>query len=81
MEKYGLKLNPYDLLVKNNIVDGHQMTVMSHVENLKLPHKEPIEFTKIAHFLSHINGKKITIHQESIYDYLDIDMEMYLSVK
>ena len=34
LEGYGFKINPYDPCVANTMINGHQMTVVCHVEDL-----------------------------------------------
>ena len=41
-------MNPYDLCVANKIVDGKQMTILWHVNNVKASHKDP---RKIDNFI------------------------------
>ena len=38
IEYKGFKINPYDRCVANKIVNGHQMTVLWHVDDLKASH-------------------------------------------
>ena len=38
LKSVGFQLNPYDPCVENNIVDGTQLTVVWHVDNLKVIH-------------------------------------------
>ena len=38
--KYGFKINPYDLCVANKHVDGSQLTVTWHVDDLKVSHEK-----------------------------------------
>ena len=49
-------VNPYDAYVANKIVDGNQMTIMWHVDDLKILHKSEWEITKIIKWLAKING-------------------------
>jgi len=47
--KYGFEINPYDPCVANKEVDGTQMTVLWHVDDLKISHinsKHVDEFIK-----------------------------------
>ena len=37
----GFKLNPYDLCVTNQMVNGKQQTIFWHVDNCKLSHVDP----------------------------------------
>ena len=41
LKEYGLGINTYDPFVASATIKSHQMTVMWHVENLKVYHKEP----------------------------------------
>ena len=47
----------------NRIVNGEQMNVIWHVDDLKVSHKDPWENTKFAKWLSNIYSKKLTIHR------------------
>ena len=40
LKAYGYVINPYDPFVENSIIGIHQMTVIWHVEDLKLSHKD-----------------------------------------
>ena len=36
LEEYGLAMNPYDMCIANKVTkNGHQLTVLWHVDNLK----------------------------------------------
>jgi len=56
LEGYGFVINPYDRCVANAMINGHQMTVTWHVDDLKVSHKDPFEITKFATYLSSIYG-------------------------
>ena len=61
LEDYGFEVNPYDPCVANKIINGSQMTVTWHVDDLKVSHKgNPISKTKVFWwdgFLSRTVGK------------------------
>ena len=46
LEDYGFEVNPYDPCVANKVVNGSQMTVTWHVDNLKVSHNDYHEVTK-----------------------------------
>jgi len=48
LEICGFEINPYDPCVVNTVINGHQMTVTWHVDDLKVSHKDPFEITKFA---------------------------------
>ena len=49
IEAYGFKVNPYDPCVANADLNGHQMAMTWHVDDLKFSHKDPFEITKFTH--------------------------------
>ena len=64
LERYGFELNPYDPCVANKMINGEQMTVVWHGDNLKVSHKDPFQVTKFAaYYLSSIYGKELTVKQ------------------
>ena len=44
----GFKINPYDPCVLNKMVNGHQMTIYWHVDDLKVSHKDKNAVTALA---------------------------------
>ena len=75
LKRYGFTINPYNPCVANADINGNQMTVMRHVDDLKVSHKDSFEITKFATYLSTIYGKKLTVHQGKINDYLGMDLD------
>ncbi len=51
MESIVFKLNPCDPCVANKEVNGTQMTVCWHVDNLKVSHVDPKENTRFGDWL------------------------------
>ena len=49
----GFVLNPYDPCVANKTVDGTQLTIVWHVDDLKVSHKSPEVVTRMATWLRH----------------------------
>ena len=41
LRSYGFELNPYDPCVANKIIDGHQLTAIWHVDDMKISHRHP----------------------------------------
>ena len=56
LEKNGFVVNPYDPCVANKIVNGKQMTVIWHVDDLKVSHVELKENTKFANWMKELYG-------------------------
>ena len=85
LEENRFVVNPYDTCVANKMVNGKQMTIIWHVDDLKVSHVDENENTKFAEWMKGIYGEKLTIHHGKIHDYLGMDMdwpkdEKYLSV-
>ena len=41
LESKGFIVNPYDPCVANKVINGEQFTIIWHVDDLKLSHKDP----------------------------------------
>jgi hypothetical protein len=70
LESTGFKLNPYDPCVANKTVNGTQMTICWHVDDLKVSHVDPKEVTKFGEWLSKTHGVSVTTHRGKVHDYL-----------
>ena len=75
LEGMGFEVNPYDPCVANKMVNGHQMTVCWHVDDLKVSHKEESAVTSLAMKLSELYGSKTTICRGKVHEYLGMDMD------
>jgi hypothetical protein len=70
LESIGFKLNPYNPCVANKTVNGTQMTVCWHVEDLKVSHVDPKEVTKFGKWLSKTYRVFVATHRGKVHDYL-----------
>ena len=66
----GFVINPYDPCVANKMVNGKQMTVCWHVDDLLVTHTEEDSITGFALALAKIYGPKTTISRGKIHEYL-----------
>jgi hypothetical protein len=66
----GFVLNPYDPCVANKDVDGKQMTVCWHVDDLKVSHCDPEQVTIFGDWLSKKYGVAVAVHRGKVHDYL-----------
>ena len=57
------------------MVNGTQMTVTCHVDDLKISHTTPQEVTKFILALAKFYGDSITVIREKIYSYLGIGFD------
>ena len=69
----GFVINPYIPCVEKQIVISEVITVVQHIDDLKVSHKDPFEVTKFAQYLSIIYGEKIKVHMVKVHDYLCMD--------
>ena len=59
-------INLYDPCIANKMINGHQMTVVWHVDDLKISHKHPWEVTKMILWLSQIYMGTLKSSKEKI---------------
>lgn len=52
----GFEVNPFNPCVVNKNINGYQMTICWHVDDLKISHKDEKEVTKIKEWLRSIYG-------------------------
>ena len=72
LESDGFVLNPYDSSVANKVVNGKQMTVCWHVDDLKVSHCDPaqVTITIFGEWLSRKYGVAVATHRGEVHDYL-----------
>ncbi len=70
LESDGFVLNPYDSCVANKVMDGKQMTVCRHVDDLKVSHCDPAQVTIFGEWLSKKYGVAVATHQGKVHNYL-----------
>ena len=79
LEKIGFKVNPYDSCVANKMINGQQFTILWHVDDLKISHKDKkvvdqfIEWAKKKYEDSHIT--KLKASRGKVHDYLGITLD------
>jgi hypothetical protein len=70
LEGDGFVLNPYDLCVANKAVNGKQMMVCWHIDDLKVSHCDPAQVTIFGEWLSEKYGVAVAIHRGKVHNYL-----------
>ena len=75
LEANGFILNPYGPCVDNKIANWHQMKVAWHIDNLKVPHKDPFEITMFVVYLDSIYGENLGFRRVKVQDYLGMDLD------
>ena len=56
-------------------MNWEMMTVVWHVDDVKVSHKDLYEVTKFSQYLSIIYGKKLTFHRGKVHDDLGMDLD------
>ena len=75
LEDMGFEVNPYDPCVANRIVNGSQCTVVWHVDDLKISHRDEAVVTYFAQELGRRNRNKLKIKRGKVFDYLGMDLD------
>eukprot|EP00804_Cyclotella_cryptica_P005428 CCRYP_002970-RB/>CCRYP_002970-RB protein AED:0.29 eAED:0.29 QI:0/-1/0/1/-1/0/1/0/340 len=76
LKEYGMRMNPYDMCVANkDTKTGHQLTVLWHVDDLKIFCKSKVEVTKLICYLRNIYGDKMTIKRGGKGKYLGMNLD------
>ena len=74
LENMVFKINPYDPCVANKMMNGHQMTICWHVDDLKVSHKDENAVTALAEKLAELYGPKTAVSRGKIHEYLGVDI-------
>ena len=77
LEQYGFKTNPYDPCVANKMVNGHQMTVCWHVDDLKISHKDPKQVTDFLKWVTDTYGQygEVKTTRDKLHTYLGMTLD------
>eukprot|EP00957_Ditylum_brightwellii_P200639 15295516-Ditylum_brightwellii.AAC.1 len=67
LEDYGFKVNPYDPCIANKMINGKQMTVTWHIDDLKISHMESNDVTKCIEYFKTIYGNRMTVHHGKVH--------------
>lgn len=73
LKAYGFELNEYDPFVANATVNGTQMTVTWHVDDLQISHKLGADVEKFVSYMRLKYGDELTVNQGNYHDYLGAD--------
>ena len=73
----GFKINPYDECVANKTVNGKQLTILWHVDDLKLSHEDKEVLEDLIRDLEARYAQKapLTINREKVHDYLGMTID------
>ena len=80
MEACGIKTNPYNPCVENEIINGQHMNFNLYVDDLKVSHKDPLQTSKVSCYLSSIYRKKLKENGGKVHDYFGMDLNFSLKI-
>ena len=79
LQEWGFEINPYDWCVANKTVNGKKMTVVWHVDNLNISHKngDTVDALIIKLSKKYGTGAELTIYRGKVYEYLGIKLDYH----
>lgn len=77
LKDWGFEMNPYEPCCWNQMIDGQQMTIIFHVDDMMLSHKDPDVVTKYLKKLNGVYGTidPMTSTRGKIHEYLGMTID------
>jgi len=77
LQNWGFEINPYDWCVANKNIDGLQCTILWHVDDLKISHKEPKVVDYVINLIAKEFGKEapLTVNRGKTHEYLGMTLD------
>jgi hypothetical protein len=77
LEGYGFQVNPYDPCVANKMVNGKQLTVTWHVDDLKASHMMKLVIDQFIEWIKATYGKigEVKVSRGTVHDYLGMKLD------
>ena len=75
--QWEFKMNPYDLCVWNMMVNGKQLTIIFHIDDLMMSHKNPNIVTLYIRKLEKEYAKRdpLTVMRDKVHEYLGMTID------
>ena len=70
LREMGFEINPYDPCVANKMINGTQMTIRWHVDDLMISHVSQDETMKVVQGIKDLYGENLGETVETVHDYL-----------
>jgi hypothetical protein len=71
----GFEINPYDPCVANKMMNGSQMTIKWHVDDLMISHLKQEEIMKVVQQIKDIYGENLKKNVGTVHDYLGMTFD------
>ncbi len=75
MQSMVFEINPYDPCIANKMVDGSQMTIRWHVDDLMISHLKQEEIMQVVQQIKDIYGKILKENVGTVHDYLGMTFD------
>ena len=77
LETWGFVMNPYDWCVMNKVIDGKQCTVLWHVDDIKVSHKDENVVSSVLKQINEEYGKEapLTVTRGKVHEYLGMTID------
>jgi len=75
LREMGFEINPYDPCVANKMVNGTQMTIRWHVDDLMISHLSQDEIMKVVQGIKDIYGENLAETVGTVHDYLGMTFD------
>jgi hypothetical protein len=75
LQEMGFEINPYDPCVANKTVNGTQMTIRWHVDDLMISHLSQDEIMKVVQGIKDIYGEILSETVGTMHDYLGMTFD------
>ncbi len=75
LQNMGFEINPYDLCIANKMVNGSQMAIRWHVDDLMISHLKQEETMQVVQQIKDIYGKNLKENVGTVHDYLEMTFD------
>jgi hypothetical protein len=79
LKERGFTINPYDWCIANKMINGKQCTIVWHVDDLKISHKDSKDVDQIIASLKEEYEQigEMTVKQGKVHDYLGMTLDQH----
>jgi hypothetical protein len=81
LQEMGFEINPYNPCVANKTVNGTQMTIRWHVNDLMISHLSQDEIMKVVQGIKDIHGESLGETVGTVHDYSGMTLSTHLQRK
>ncbi len=75
LQSMGFEINPYNPCIANKMVNGSQMTIRWHVDDLMISNLKQEEIMQVVQQIKNINGKILKENVGTVHDYLGMTFD------